>query len=62
MSQTGRYAGIMSALWWLLIPVVATTVAIGYVMWTGREHRSDARRTTESYERFRQAMEKRRRD
>lgn len=57
-----RYAARMSALWWLLIPVVATTTAIIYVMWTGREHRADPRRSTESYQRFRQAMERRRRD
>lgn len=52
----------MSALWWLAIPVVATSVAIGYVIWTGRERRIDPLRSTDSFERFRRAMEKRRRD
>ena len=52
----------MSALWWLAIPLVATTAAIGYAVWTGRERRSNPLRTTSNYERFRRAMEKRTRD
>lgn len=64
-AQSWRFCGYaegMSALWWLAIPVVATSVAIGYVVWTGREHRIDPLRSTDNFERFRRAMEKRRRD
>jgi hypothetical protein len=52
----------MSALWWLLIPTIATGIAIGYVIWAGREKGpADAHQTMAKYAKFQEAMERNRR-
>jgi hypothetical protein len=45
-----------------MIPVGATSVAIAYAIWAGRDRRpASVHRTVASYENFRKAMERRRR-
>lgn len=52
----------MSALWWLAIPAAATLIAIVYVIWVSRDRGpAPTHRTMAHFERFRRAMEDRRR-
>lgn len=53
----------MSALWWLAIPVAATSIAIAYVIWASRDRGpAPAHRTMARFEKFRRAMDGRSRD